>query len=162
GKVQQHDGRAPSPRLRGPANGRQEGWGEGHFRSAQNRRSAPSPGALRAPTSPRKRGEVGTRGTRVIPIAAGENPAMSVEANNNSRTGRRFQGGPKTGEQGQGATAMIASAHVDTFARDNLPPTAEQPDYLFARPELVYPERLNCAVEFLDRWVAAGHGDGPC
>src|SRR5262249_57729286 len=29
-------------------------------------------------------------------------------------------------------------------------------------PELKYPERMNCVVELLDRWVAAGGGDRPC
>jgi 2-aminobenzoate-CoA ligase len=57
---------------------------------------------------------------------------------------------------------MTASAHIDTFARDNLPPRAQWPDFRFDLPELQYPERMNCAVELLDRWVAAGHGDRPC
>ena len=51
---------------------------------------------------------------------------------------------------------MTASAHLDTFARDNLPPRAQWPDFLFDLPELHYPERMNCAVELLDRWMAAG------
>ena len=54
------------------------------------------------------------------------------------------------------------SAHRDTFARDNLPAEADQPVYLFDRPEFQFPERLNCAVEMLDRQVAAGHGERPC
>jgi 2-aminobenzoate-CoA ligase len=57
---------------------------------------------------------------------------------------------------------MTASAHIDTFARDNLPPRAQWPDFRFDLPELQYPERMNCAVELLDRWVAAGHGNRPC
>jgi 2-aminobenzoate-CoA ligase len=57
---------------------------------------------------------------------------------------------------------MTASAHVDTFARDNLPPRAQWPDFRFDLPELRYPERMNCAVELLDRWLAAGHGERPC
>ncbi|HEY7242318.1 MAG TPA: benzoate-CoA ligase family protein [Xanthobacteraceae bacterium] len=57
---------------------------------------------------------------------------------------------------------MISSAHIDTFARDNLPPSAQWPDFVFVLPELQYPERLNCAVELLDRWVEGGHGDRPC
>src|SRR5262249_11878297 len=52
--------------------------------------------------------------------------------------------------------------HRDTFARDNLPPRAQWPDFLFELPELKYPERMNCVVELLDRWVAAGHGNQPC
>jgi 2-aminobenzoate-CoA ligase len=58
--------------------------------------------------------------------------------------------------------AMTPSAHLDHFARDNLPPREQWPDFLFALPELDYPERMNCAVELLDRWIAAGHGDQPC
>ncbi len=57
---------------------------------------------------------------------------------------------------------MHRSAHVDSFARDNLPPDELQPPFRFDLPELVYPERLNCAVEFVDRHVAEGHGDAPC
>ena len=57
---------------------------------------------------------------------------------------------------------MTASAHLDSFARDNLPPRAQWPDFRFDLPELKYPERMNCVVELLDRWVAAGHGDRPC
>ncbi len=48
----------------------------------------------------------------------------------------------------------IRSAHVDTFARDNLPPQELWPDFIFSRPELQYPPRLNCVVSFLDRWVS--------
>ena len=57
---------------------------------------------------------------------------------------------------------MTPSAHLDTFARDNLPPRAQWPDFLFSLPELNYPERMNCVVDLLDRWLAAGHGERPC
>ncbi|WP_201830184.1 benzoate-CoA ligase family protein [Microvirga zambiensis] len=57
---------------------------------------------------------------------------------------------------------MADTAHVDTFARDNLPPQDRWPAFLFTRPELQYPERLNCAAAFLDRWVDEGRGDEPC
>lgn len=57
---------------------------------------------------------------------------------------------------------MAASAHVDTFARDNLPPREQWPDFVFTRPELVYPERLNCADAFLDVHVREGRGDASC
>src|SRR5215471_4967472 len=62
----------------------------------------------------------------------------------------------------QGRPAMIPSAHVDTFARDNLPPAAEWPEFCFTLPELRYPDRFNCAVELIDRWIGEGHGDRPC
>jgi 2-aminobenzoate-CoA ligase len=54
---------------------------------------------------------------------------------------------------------MIPSAHVDTFARDNLPPTDQWPEFRFTLPELQYPDRLNCVSEFVDRWATAGDGD---
>ena len=57
---------------------------------------------------------------------------------------------------------MIRSAHVDSFARDNLPAAAHWPDFVFALPELRYPERLNCVTELVDRWIAAGRGNEPC
>ena len=56
---------------------------------------------------------------------------------------------------------MAYSAHIDTFARDNLPPRELWPEFLFELPELQYPARLNCAVELLDKMVAAGHGERP-
>jgi 2-aminobenzoate-CoA ligase len=49
------------------------------------------------------------------------------------------------------------TAHVDTFARDNLPPPDLRPDYLLA--SFQYPERLNAAVELTDRMVERGFGD---
>ncbi|MBR0846651.1 benzoate-CoA ligase family protein [Bradyrhizobium diazoefficiens] len=55
-----------------------------------------------------------------------------------------------------------ATAHVDTFARQHLPPRELWPDFTFTRPELRYPPRLNCVSYFLDRWVDEGHGDAPC
>jgi 2-aminobenzoate-CoA ligase len=57
---------------------------------------------------------------------------------------------------------MTASAHIDGFARDNLPPRAQWPDFLFLLPELKYPDRMNCVSELLDRWVEAGQGERPC
>ena len=65
---------------------------------------------------------------------------------------------------------MSYTAHVDTFARDNLPPRYQWPELLFELPELQYPGRLNCATELLDKPVTRGHGhrvalrtpDGEC
>jgi 2-aminobenzoate-CoA ligase len=54
---------------------------------------------------------------------------------------------------------MQPSAHLDSFARDNLPPRAQWPAMIFDLPELQYPDRLNCAVDFIDRHVAEGRGD---
>jgi 2-aminobenzoate-CoA ligase len=54
---------------------------------------------------------------------------------------------------------MIRSGHIDTFARDNLPPQDQWPEFLFTLPELQYPDRLNCVTEFVDKWVASGQGD---
>jgi 2-aminobenzoate-CoA ligase len=56
---------------------------------------------------------------------------------------------------------MHDSASRDTFARDNLPPLALQPEFLRDRPELRYPAQLNCADELLDAMVARGFGERP-
>jgi 2-aminobenzoate-CoA ligase len=56
------------------------------------------------------------------------------------------------------AAESSPSAHVDTFARDHLPPPELWPDLVFDLPSLRYPPRLNCVVELLDRHVAAGRG----
>ena len=52
---------------------------------------------------------------------------------------------------------LSASAHIDMFARDNLPPTDKQPDFLLDGFE--YPEVLNVGVELTDALVAKGLGD---
>jgi 2-aminobenzoate-CoA ligase len=57
---------------------------------------------------------------------------------------------------------MAKSGHVDTFARDNLPPREQWPEFRFDLPELQYPDRLNCVTEWVDRWVAAGEGARTC
>jgi len=54
---------------------------------------------------------------------------------------------------------MNGSAHIDTFARDHLPPHREWPDLEFTLPELQYPARLNCATELLDGAVSRGWGE---
>ena len=57
---------------------------------------------------------------------------------------------------------MAASAHIDTFARDNLPPRSQWPEFIFNLPGLRYPDRLNVAAELLDRMVEKGLGGKPC
>lgn len=52
---------------------------------------------------------------------------------------------------------MNLTAHTDTFARDNLPPVDQQPDFLLQGFE--YPEQLNAGVELTDAMVAKGFGD---
>lgn len=54
------------------------------------------------------------------------------------------------------------TAHVDTFVRDHLPADAHKPPIVWDAGLLPYPDRLNCAVELVDRWVQTGHGDRPC
>lgn len=56
----------------------------------------------------------------------------------------------------------MPSAHIDTFARDRLPPAELQPVYRFDLPSLQFPAQLNCATELLDKRVAAGEGDRLC
>jgi len=45
---------------------------------------------------------------------------------------------------------LSPSAHVDTFARDSLPPQALWPTLEFTLPELQYPQRLNAGTWLLD------------
>ena len=54
-------------------------------------------------------------------------------------------------------TGLGPTAHVDTFARDNLPPPDQRPDFLFDHFD--YPEHINAGVEFTDRMVEQGLGD---
>jgi 2-aminobenzoate-CoA ligase len=56
---------------------------------------------------------------------------------------------------------MEPSAHIDTFARDNLPPQDQWPVFLLDNPDVTYPARINCATELLDRTIEAGHGNRP-
>lgn len=49
------------------------------------------------------------------------------------------------------------SAHLDTFARDRLPPPGEWPNLLL--DGFAYPDRLNAAVELTDAMVRKGFGD---
>lgn len=49
------------------------------------------------------------------------------------------------------------TAHIDSFARDNLPPPESWPDLLLDGFD--YPDRLNAAVELTDAMVARGFGD---
>ncbi|MCC5868022.1 MAG: AMP-binding protein, partial [Gammaproteobacteria bacterium] len=53
----------------------------------------------------------------------------------------------------------VATAHIDSFARDHLPPREQWPEFRFELPELAYPERLNCARVLLDEAVDEGHGE---
>lgn len=45
----------------------------------------------------------------------------------------------------------MRSGHIDTYIADGLPPADRQPEFRFDLPELQYPERLNAAVELIDR-----------
>jgi len=49
------------------------------------------------------------------------------------------------------------TAHIDTFARDNLPPLNQWPDLLLKG--FRYADELNAAVELTDRMVERGFGD---
>ena len=57
---------------------------------------------------------------------------------------------------------LARSAHTDSFCRDNLPAQALWPEFIFDLPDVQYPERLNCAVELLDRTVEEHGADRPC
>ena len=54
------------------------------------------------------------------------------------------------------------TAHIDSFARDHLPPPEQLPEFVFDGPGLQFPAQLNCATELLDRRVAEGDGERLC
>jgi len=54
---------------------------------------------------------------------------------------------------------MSATSHVDTFARDHLPPRDQWPELVFDLPELAYPSQLNIAAILLDQAVQRGWGE---
>ena len=56
---------------------------------------------------------------------------------------------------------LSPSAHVDTFARDHLPPAELWPTIEFGTPELRYPDRLNAATEIIDVPVLTYGADRP-
>ena len=56
------------------------------------------------------------------------------------------------------AFSMRPSGHADTFARQHLPPVDQWPELIFELPELRYPDRFNCAAEFVDAHVTRGQG----
>ncbi|MCE4545866.1 MULTISPECIES: AMP-binding protein [unclassified Caballeronia] len=56
---------------------------------------------------------------------------------------------------------MERSAHVDTFARDHLPPQEQWPVLMLDNADVTYPARVNCATELLDRAIENGQGDRP-
>ncbi|WP_295814549.1 AMP-binding protein [uncultured Nitratireductor sp.] len=49
------------------------------------------------------------------------------------------------------------TGHIDTFARDNLPPEDQWPKFLL--DDFEYPDYLNAGVELTDRMVERGFGD---
>src|SRR5512141_2895141 len=53
------------------------------------------------------------------------------------------------------------TAHVDTFARDRLPPPEQAPNLDWSSSP-VYPARLNAATELLDGAIRRGWGDRVC
>jgi 2-aminobenzoate-CoA ligase len=59
------------------------------------------------------------------------------------------------------STALSPTGHVDTFARDHLPPADQWPVLEFTTPALHHPERLNAGVELLDAVVAQHGPDRP-
>ncbi|MEX2453243.1 MAG: AMP-binding protein [Rhodospirillaceae bacterium] len=55
------------------------------------------------------------------------------------------------------------TAHIDTFAAENLPPKEQWPEFDFETlPALrSYPDRMNAGAELLDRMCETGHADRP-
>ncbi|MDX2183065.1 MAG: AMP-binding protein [Gemmatimonadaceae bacterium] len=58
------------------------------------------------------------------------------------------------------APLLHPSAHVDTFAREHLPPAEEWPILHLDGP-FAYPPQLNVAERLLDAAIREGHGDRP-
>ncbi len=58
--------------------------------------------------------------------------------------------------------ALSPSAHVDSFTRDNLPPTELWPRLEFTLPELTFRGPLNAAEELIDRSVTRFGSQRPC
>ncbi len=54
-------------------------------------------------------------------------------------------------------TVLGPTSHIDTFARDNLPPFDQWPDFLL--DDFPYPDHLNVGVELTDAMVDKGFGD---
>ncbi|OGA22161.1 MAG: 2-aminobenzoate-CoA ligase [Betaproteobacteria bacterium RIFCSPLOWO2_02_FULL_65_24] len=54
---------------------------------------------------------------------------------------------------------MKYTGHIDSFARDNLPPREQWPDLVFDLPELRFPAQVNCGAALLDSVVASGRGE---
>lgn len=52
---------------------------------------------------------------------------------------------------------MLTSAHIDSFARDNLPDVSLWPDFLLDK--FAYEDRVNVGVELTDAMVERGFGD---
>ena len=51
------------------------------------------------------------------------------------------------------------TAHVDTFARDNLPAAGDLPQTFFPLPSLQFPDRVNCVTRILERHIAEGRAE---
>ena len=57
------------------------------------------------------------------------------------------------------STMKDYTSHIDTFARDRLPPREQWPEFVFDRPELDYPPgRPTARRGSIDDAVAEGHG----
>ncbi|MEU2563321.1 AMP-binding protein [Streptomyces longispororuber] len=82
--------------------------------------------------------------------------AAAATATATTDSGARHGPGPVPAPR-FGPAGGTPTGHVDTFARDHLPPPEEWPVLLQDLPELRYPERLNCGAELLDA-TAARHG----
>ena len=48
---------------------------------------------------------------------------------------------------------MVKSAHIDTFAKDNLPDKSLWPELILNHPAATYPDQLNASYELLERTI---------
>ncbi|GHE99627.1 AMP-dependent synthetase [Streptomyces longispororuber] len=96
----------------------------------------------------------GTTGTPSTPST----PSTGITGTGITGTATTTDSGPR---HAPGPAPGTPTGHVDTFARDHLPPPEEWPVLLQDLPELRYPERLNCGAELLDATVARHGTDRP-
>src|SRR5690348_16168936 len=88
---------------------------------------------------------------------------MRLSSPNGSRRSRGIESMADPPAGRTGGAMLDPSAHIDGFARAHLPPPEAWPVFdTGGLAELQYPQRLNAAVELLDRMVEKGFGPRPC
>ena len=84
---------------------------------------------------------------------------LSRAASADARAAAGSLQGSRHAPKRSGRASLGPSGHVDTFARDNLPPDDLWPNLMLDQPAFDYPDHINVGVELTDRMVAEGFGD---